>query len=83
MGVWAMPFHQKAFRGDSRVSLIDEDVDIFDRDDEDAGRVFSSRNPEAFLRDDGEAEIVEDGLMATMSLMPAKADLAWIRAPDA
>jgi hypothetical protein len=48
------------FSSSGRACVTNEDVDISDRDDEDAARVFSNRNPEVILWDDGEARIVED-----------------------
>jgi hypothetical protein len=42
------------------VSLTAEDMNISDQDDEDAGRVFSSRNLEVILAGDGKARIIED-----------------------
>jgi hypothetical protein len=68
------------FHSGGRVCLSNEDLNISDRNNEDAGRVFSSQNPEVILRDDGEARIIEDAHpMAMVSLMLAKADPSWIR----
>jgi hypothetical protein len=58
-------------------------VDVSDRNNGKSSRVFSSRHPEVICWDDGEARIVKDSPMATVSPMPTKSDSAWIRAPDA